>query len=57
MRYALELNPRYANQIFSYVANGLGDFNLLYKITPQTPKWQTALRNFLRNIDRWKYRK
>ncbi len=57
MRYALDLNPGYANEIFSYVANGLGDFNLLYKITPQTPAWQQALRDFLRNIDRWKYRK
>lgn len=57
MRYALELNPGYANEVFSYIANGLGDFNLLYKITPQAPAWQTALRNFLRNIDRYKYRK
>ena len=57
MRYALDLNPGYANEVFSYVANGLGDFNLLYKITPQAPRWQKALRDFLRNIDRWKYRK
>ena len=57
MRYSLDLNPGYANEVFSYVANGLGDFNLLYKITPRTPAWQTALRNFLRNIDHYKYRK
>jgi hypothetical protein len=57
MRHALDLNPGYANEVFSYIANGLGDFNLLYKITPQAPSWQAALRNFLRDIDRYKYRK
>jgi hypothetical protein len=54
---ALELNPRYANYVFSYVANGLGDFSLLHKITPNTSKWHKALNDFLRNIDKWKYRK
>ena len=56
LRHALELNPDYANQIFSYVANGLGDFKALEKITPKTAAWQERLRNFLRNIDQWKYK-
>ena len=55
LRLALEQNPSYRNQVFSAVANGLGDFSILYKITPQTPFWQEALRDFLREIDKWKY--
>ncbi len=57
LRYSLELNRDYANQVFSYVANGLGDFRILEKITPQTPYWQGRLRDFLRNIDKWKYKR
>lgn len=57
MRLALEQYPAYRNEVFSYVAFGLKDFALLEKITPQTDWWQRALRDFLRDIDRWKYRK
>lgn len=57
LRVALEQNPDYANYIFSYVANGLDDFSILYKITPRTSAWQQTLLNFLRDIDKWKYGK
>jgi len=56
LRYALELNPGYRNEIFSYVANSLGDYKILQQITPKTEWWQKALVNFLRDIDKWKYR-
>jgi hypothetical protein len=57
LRLALEQNPRYANYVFSYVTNGLGDFSILHKITPDTPKWHKTLNDFLRDIDKWKYGK
>lgn len=55
MRLALEQNPGYADQVFSCVANGLGDYKILEKITPKTPYWDGRLRAFLRNIDKWRY--
>lgn len=56
LRHALELNPDYRNEVFSYVANGLGDYKVLQQITPRSTWWQDALLDFLRDIDRWKYR-
>lgn len=56
LRYALELNPRYRNEIFSSVVNGLDDYTILRRITPRTEWWQGQLFAFLRNVDKWKYR-
>jgi tetratricopeptide (TPR) repeat protein len=56
LRHALELNPEYRNEIYSTLANRLNSFDLLQKITPNTPQWQAFLYNFMQNIDYWKYR-
>jgi tetratricopeptide (TPR) repeat protein len=54
--YILLFRDRISRKDRNY-ANGLEDFDILYKITPQAPEWQRALRNFLRDIDKWKYRR
>ena len=56
LRHSLDLNPRYANDIYSTLANRLNSFDLLQKITPNTPAWQARLFDFMRNIDYWKYK-
>ncbi|MBN1526453.1 MAG: hypothetical protein JW919_02565 [Candidatus Omnitrophica bacterium] len=56
LRHALELNPRYANEIYATLAHKLDSFDLLQKITPDKPEWQARLVKFMRKIDYWKYR-
>lgn len=56
LRHALELNPKYANEIYAALAHKLNSFDLLQKITPDTPVWQERLVKFMRKIDYWKYR-